>query len=143
MPHMTRLLGALALTSVMSAAAPAMAAETNGTVNITVIIPPIAATRAAVADGAVGAWTVTRAAGGLMVAVRDGKPDNGELVVYRSDRNMLSTSFADPAMAESMGLSLGQSAPVQLNGLQRTSYSVTSRGLASLTKPVVLVLSSI
>ena len=142
MTLMSRLLGAAALVSIALPASSALASD-SASMNITVIIPPIAATRAATAEGAVGAWTVTGEAGGLMLAVRDGQEDAGELVVYRSDRNLLSTSFADAAMAEAMGLSLDASAPVQLNGLERTSYSITADPSAEVTRPVVLVLSSI
>lgn len=123
-------------------ASPVIASE-SGAVNVRVTIPPIAATRLAVAEGAVGAWTVTRPSGGLLLAIKSSSRDQSELVVYRSDRNFLLPTFADRNQATAMGLSLKTSTVSSLNGLQRTSYAISASESADRSSPVVLILRSL
>lgn len=133
--------------TIASLAATSSNAADSGSMTITVIIPPVAAARQAIAEGAVGLWTVDRPAGGLLLASRDGNADqDAELVVYRSERNMLEPAFADPQAAAAMGAQLTINAWTPLNGLQRAAYSVAMaqpEGFVPLVQPIVIVLRSI
>lgn len=141
-----RLVLAASLAAVSLAATSSNAAD-SGSMTVTVIIPPVAAARQALAEGAVGLWTVDRPAGGLLLAARDGNADqDAELVVYRSERNMLEPAFADPQAAAEMGAQLKINAWTPLNGLQRASYSVAmtpSDAPVPAMRSVVIILRSI
>ena len=147
---MTRSFQGLILTASIAAlglAATPSSASDSGSMTVTVIIPPIAAARQALSEGAVGLWTVNGPAGGLLLATHDGDADqDAELVGYRSERNMLEPTFADPEAAAAMGAQLKINAWTPLNGLQRAAFSVSldpSIGVASPVQPVVIVLRSI
>ena len=133
--------------TIASLAATSSNAADSGSMTITVIIPPVAAARQAIAEGALGLWTVDRPAGGLLLAARDGNADqDAELVVYRSERNMLEPAFADPQAAAAMGAKLKINAWTPLNGLQRAAYSVAMaqpEGFVPAVQSVVIVLRSI
>lgn len=147
---MTRAIHGLVLAASLAAASLAATpghAGQSGSMTVTVIIPPVAAARQALAEGALGLWTVDRPAGGLLLAARDGNADqDAELVVYRSERNMLEPVFADPQAAAEMGAQLKINPWTRLNGLQRASYSVAmapSDAPAPAMTSVVIVLRSI
>ncbi len=85
-------------------------AQDSGSFSIQVNIPPLGAAMAAQDAGAVGSWTVTSPAGGLMIGA---DADHERLIIYRADTNRFDLVTFD-----------GRSLPVE----RRTE----SRGLTAL-----------